>query len=489
MGGGGGEGEREETMSYYTTAKRRKKQCGGGSLDGLWEPSYGHRLIHATWLEWNHKETELERYRRLIETEHAKQLGHDTTSSALTVMAPPSPPRQGRRQSHPQTHVQIHQNGFRKPTPSRWKAPPLQGPEPEEHHRRQSFFTPGQGKTSSVPIPPATTRPTTHRDGESSSSNLTETSVENALNLLRGINLWDTSLLTEPQIQPEEYEQQQEEQEDLGDKSRTEICQMLGMNDPDNLILPGESRFTKDDYRELLSLMDRNQDMDETVAYIGTQFVKRRQMYAILDGQWLNDEVLNTGFQYLQYLSNQKGPLRIWIPNSYFMTMLYYDQRAYLYKRVRRWTKRAKVDITTLDRVIVPINLGNVHWVCACIFLKEQAIVSYDSMGAALSKDELDALRQWVSDETADKKGEENRWDTRHWSISSAGADEVPQQHNCCDCGVFMYCMCRSLIFQQPFDFSQRDMAYERRKLALDLVRCHRKIKEQEAEQAASSNQ
>jgi Ulp1 family protease len=206
-------------------------------------------------------------------------------------------------------------------------------------------------------------------------------------------------------------------------------------------------------------------------------------MFAILDGEWLNDEIVNTGVGYIRHMTQEHGRLKVWVTNSFFMNSLYYNEQKYKYSNVRRWTRRAKVDITDLDRVVVPINLGSVHWICACIFLKDKEIVSYDSMARSTRYPELKCLQQWVSDETADKKGENNRWDTSSWTLRAANAEDVPQQHNGCDCGIFMYCICRSLALGQPFDFTQKDMAFERRNLALQLVRHYRKLLQKKEQQ------
>lgn len=50
------------------------------------------------------------------------------------------------------------------------------------------------------------------------------------------------------------------------------------------------------------------------------------------------------------------------------------------YDGVRRWTK--KVDLFACDVVIVPINMHNAHWVCACINVRQKRFEFYDSMGA-----------------------------------------------------------------------------------------------------------
>ena len=40
-----------------------------------------------------------------------------------------------------------------------------------------------------------------------------------------------------------------------------------------------------------------------------------------------------------------------------------------------------QVDVFACDAVLMPINLGNAHWVCACINVRQKRFEFYDSMG------------------------------------------------------------------------------------------------------------
>jgi Ulp1 family protease len=56
---------------------------------------------------------------------------------------------------------------------------------------------------------------------------------------------------------------------------------------------------------------------------------------------------------------------------------------SYDFTRVQRWTKptygQNGATLLDMDRIIMPINHGNVHWTCAMIDLVNKEIVSYDS--------------------------------------------------------------------------------------------------------------
>lgn len=40
-----------------------------------------------------------------------------------------------------------------------------------------------------------------------------------------------------------------------------------------------------------------------------------------------------------------------------------------------------QVDLFAKDRIIIPINLGNSHWVCSAINIREKRFEYYDSLG------------------------------------------------------------------------------------------------------------
>lgn len=100
--------------------------------------------------------------------------------------------------------------------------------------------------------------------------------------------------------------------------------------------------------------------------------------------------------------------------NSFFFNKLYKDSGNYNYNEVRRWTlpKRLKTagqpfdSILDCDRIIIPANQRNTHWVCAMIDLRQQRFVLYDSM-AGEDHACLDNLARYLVDEYKNKRDED----------------------------------------------------------------------------------
>lgn len=138
------------------------------------------------------------------------------------------------------------------------------------------------------------------------------------------------------------------------------------------------------------------------------------------------------------------------------------------YKSVKRWTKR--VDLFTQDIVIIPINQGNSHWVCAAINFSQKRFEYFDSLGSQNLK-VYKVLREYLRLEWDDKmrvKSGGRELDLDEWV--DYWDEDVPKQENGCDCGIFtcqfMESKSRS---DDPFDFTQAQMPYFRNKMVLEM--------------------
>ena len=129
----------------------------------------------------------------------------------------------------------------------------------------------------------------------------------------------------------------------------------------------------------------------------------------------------------------------------------------YNYALVRRWTK--KFDVFALERVFVPVNIGNTHWCLAVVHVQRRRVQYYDSMGGG-GRVYLDALQRWLGDEWRQKKGDAAPAappDFGAWPKVPTTRD-TPRQENGSDCGVFA-CACADYLAEDlDLDFAQRDI-------------------------------
>ncbi|KAF6013594.1 hypothetical protein HII12_001575 [Brettanomyces bruxellensis] len=137
------------------------------------------------------------------------------------------------------------------------------------------------------------------------------------------------------------------------------------------------------------------------------------------------------------------------------------------YQGVRKWAKRAKVDVTTVDYVFVPINIHSSHWALGLVNNKEHAFQYFDSLFGT-GGDILDNLQSYMIEETKRLYGESmNGIDYSRYEVNPEMP--CPTQQNGFDCGVFTCTMAEYLSRNMPLLFSQEDMPLIRRRMAYEI--------------------
>lgn len=138
----------------------------------------------------------------------------------------------------------------------------------------------------------------------------------------------------------------------------------------------------------------------------------------------------------------------------------------FCYEGVTSWTKA--LDIFALDKIIFPINIGNMHWTLACVHMQRKEIHYFDSMYAKGNM-YTTALLQWVEEESIKKK---KYFDKNEWKLIDC--EDNPKQNNSFDCGAFVIACADFLIDDLPINtdsYSQDQMPQWRMKIATDILR------------------
>ena len=94
---------------------------------------------------------------------------------------------------------------------------------------------------------------------------------------------------------------------------------------------------------------------------------------------WLNDEVIN--FYTNMIMEDLLETNGIYSCNTFFMSKLFPENERYDFEAVRRWTKN--IDIFSLKKIFIPINIDNRHWTLVYIDVHNKSIFYYDSLGDA----------------------------------------------------------------------------------------------------------
>jgi sentrin-specific protease 1 len=157
--------------------------------------------------------------------------------------------------------------------------------------------------------------------------------------------------------------------------------------------------------------------------------------------------------------------------NTFFVSKL--SENGYTYTNVRRWTlertlkaKCGVKNIFELDKIVMPVNVGGMHWCLAVIYIQEKKIQYYDSMsGSGMST--LKILKRYLVEEKDNKMKE--KLDPAEWTLVPT-ENGTPQQNNGCDCGVFTCMFADYLGAGEALNFSQADMPHFRYRVGARIL-------------------
>ncbi len=158
----------------------------------------------------------------------------------------------------------------------------------------------------------------------------------------------------------------------------------------------------------------------DVLASLNADSVQRASMQMLQPGWWINNEIINYFLKKClakrdkSLCAKQPGRKRKYFFNSYFVQTMFDNKNSnlakrgkYNYNNVERWSKKVPgKDIFGLKYVVCLINLDNMHWTSAMIFVEERKIQYYDSMGG-MEWTKLEGLLQYLKDEHKAKKGKE----------------------------------------------------------------------------------
>ncbi|NXM75860.1 SENP2 protease, partial [Serilophus lunatus] len=205
-------------------------------------------------------------------------------------------------------------------------------------------------------------------------------------------------------------------------------------------------------------------DPDEVLSRAFKLRVTREDIHTLKQHCWVNSEVINFYMNLLMERSKKEG-----YPSLHaFSTFFYPKLCSGGYRAVRRWTRG--VDLFMHDLILVPIH-RQVHWTLLAIDVRKKTIKYFDSLGEN-GYDICEALLQYLQEESREKRNLELT--VSEWTLHSLSSNEIPQQSNGNDCGVFLCKFADSISRDKPMTFTQKHMPYFRRKMVWEII--HRQL-------------
>jgi sentrin-specific protease 1 len=193
--------------------------------------------------------------------------------------------------------------------------------------------------------------------------------------------------------------------------------------------------------------------------------ITSRDLFTLSDRHWLNDNVIDFYLQLVKDDVNAMGHSKVHVFSTYFYTTL--SQQGY--QGVRKWAKRAKINVAEMDYIFVPVNLNQAHWALAVIDNIEGKFMYVDSLfgdGTTILARLVDYMERETSanlSPTADPRNFEG------YTIEPRV--ECPNQQNGYDCGVFTCTAVDYMARGKSLDYSQADMPILRRRMAWEILK------------------
>jgi len=220
----------------------------------------------------------------------------------------------------------------------------------------------------------------------------------------------------------------------------------------------------------IINLIFNNKDNDSTVSTSNGNIIMTVEKFRCLKPEsWLNDQVINFYMDLLQDRdkknSKQGSKITSHFFNTFFMEKMFNSAQKYNYENVMRWTK--SFNVFEKDKVFIPINRSNNHWILIVVFIQQQKIIYYDSIADVnKAKLYLYLTARWLIDEA---KSKNHKIEINDWKLINAGKN-IPQQNNGYDCGMYVLLYADYIADDLPLSYGEEEVSASRNKIAQFII-------------------
>ena len=180
-------------------------------------------------------------------------------------------------------------------------------------------------------------------------------------------------------------------------------------------------------------------------------------------------QIINEFGSLVQKESDQKGS-NIKIFTSYFMHKLLDvgGTKSFTYKNVERFTK--KEELFAFEKVAIPVNVENFHWIMLTADMLECRILVHDSLSICGHEAYSAAFLRYLKEEAVAKTGcsLDELSGGKQWHLGNA---RCPQQGNAYDCGVFTCIFMECFALNIPVYVNAGNARQCREKIGVDILR------------------
>ncbi|KAF8387850.1 hypothetical protein HHK36_026512 [Tetracentron sinense] len=197
--------------------------------------------------------------------------------------------------------------------------------------------------------------------------------------------------------------------------------------------------------------------------------ISGQTLQCLRPGAWLNDEVINLYLELLKEREKRepKKFLKCHFFNTFFYKKLISGRNGYNFKDVKRWTTQRKIGYSLIecDKIFVPIH-KEIHWCLAVINKKDEKFQYLDSL-KGMDTQVMEVLARYIVEEVKEKSGlniNVSSWKQEY-------VDDLPEQENGWDCGMFMIKYADFYSRGLGLCFKQEHMPYFRKRTVKEILR------------------
>jgi sentrin-specific protease 1 len=178
---------------------------------------------------------------------------------------------------------------------------------------------------------------------------------------------------------------------------------------------------------------------------------------------WIDDKAID-GYMRILSCRDQNNHMNNHYFSCFFFSCLLQENNCYNFERVQRWS--TDVNIFSLNKLFIPVNLNRSHWALIVVFFTEKSIRYYDSLHLN-GNSYLNASFRYLKEEYEAKYCVENtEWE--QWTLESPR--NIPKQENFDDCGIFTLMFADFISRDWPLVFNQSHIDHFRSRVTLSLL-------------------
>jgi hypothetical protein len=215
-----------------------------------------------------------------------------------------------------------------------------------------------------------------------------------------------------------------------------------------------------------------NKNKDEIIGIKNGISITVNSLNKLKPNIWLNDEIINYYSLIIKEKINEISFIneenRVEIFSTFFTEKLIIDNEKKT-NEIGKWFNKLNIDLNKLDKLLLPININNMHWVLIVVNFKIKSINYYDSKSGNSDNGiyYLDLIKNWlVSDNNNLFKENKN-----HWNLEIINKDLIPQQNNDNDCGIFLCFYMENLSKNKNLLHIEVNINKYRKEIALLIVK------------------